>query len=96
MNDKKIGIIGGVGPQSTDFIYEKIIQFSQTKYGAKNNEDYPRLVIESIPVPDFISNKENIERAKEMLIYFLFIFLHKKFHISTTHSIMPCVDIERQ
>lgn len=67
-NDKKVGIIGGVGPQSTDFIYEKIIEFSQSKYNAKANVDYPRLVIESVPVPDFISNKDHIERAKEMLI----------------------------
>jgi len=68
MNNKKIGIIGGVGPQSTAFIYEKIIQFSQSKYHAKNNSDYPRLVIESVPVPDFISNKESVDKAKEMLI----------------------------
>jgi aspartate racemase len=67
-NNKKIGIIGGVGPQSTDFIYQKIIQFSQSKYNAKNNADYPRLVIESVPVPDFISNKDNMEQAKEMLV----------------------------
>jgi len=64
---KKIGIIGGVGPQSTNFIYEKIIQFSQTKYNAKDNADYPKLIIESVPVPDFISNKDNIVIAKEML-----------------------------
>ena len=68
MITKKVGIIGGVGPQSTNYIYKKIIQFSQSKYGAKNNADYPRLVIESVPVPDFISNKNNIEIAKEMLI----------------------------
>lgn len=39
--NKKVGMIGGVGPQSTDFIYEKIIEFSQSKYNAKNNSDYP-------------------------------------------------------
>jgi aspartate racemase len=68
MNNKKIGIIGGVGPQSTDFIYEKIIEFSQSKYDAKNNSDYPRILIDSVPVPDFISNKDNIEKAENMLI----------------------------
>lgn len=66
-NDKKVGIIGGVGPQSTDFIYEKIIEFSQSKYNAKNNSDYPRLVIESVPVPDFISDKAHVKEAQEML-----------------------------
>ena len=63
--NKKIGIIGGVGPQSTNFIYEKIIYFSQTKYNAKDNADYPKLIIESVPVPDFISNKDNIVIAKK-------------------------------
>lgn len=66
--DKKIGIIGGVGPQSTNFIYERIIHFSQRKYNASNNSDYPALLIASVPVPDFISNKDNIDQAKGMLI----------------------------
>ena len=67
-NNKKIGIIGGVGPQATQFIYGKIIEFSQSKYGAKNNNDYPQLVIENVPVPDFISDTTQIEIAKGMLI----------------------------
>jgi len=67
-NHKKIGIIGGVGPQATQFIYSKIIELSQTKYGAKNNDDYPQLVIESVPVPDFISDVSKIDLATEMLI----------------------------
>ncbi len=66
--NKKVGIIGGVGPQATKFIYEKIIELSQSKYGAKNNNDYPDLIIESLPIPDFISNKGSIETARKMLI----------------------------
>ncbi len=67
-SNKKIGIIGGVGPQATAFIYGKIIELAQTKYGAKNNNDFPQVLIESVPVPDFISDKTNIPIAKEMLI----------------------------
>ncbi|EKD99590.1 MAG: hypothetical protein ACD_22C00226G0002 [uncultured bacterium] len=67
-NNKKVGIIGGVGPQATQFIYGKIIDLSQSKYGAKNNDDYPQILIESVPVPDFISDTSRIEEAKEMLI----------------------------
>ncbi|MCR4330227.1 MAG: amino acid racemase [Candidatus Roizmanbacteria bacterium] len=67
-NTRKIGIIGGVGPQATQFIYGKIIELSQTKYGAKNNDDYPKILIESVPVPDFISDTSQIEVAKRMLI----------------------------
>lgn len=66
--DKKIGIIGGVGPQSTNCIYKKIIELSQLKYGAKNNNDYPYLIFESVPIPDFISDKKNVKEAKSMLI----------------------------
>ena len=66
--NKKVGIIGGVGPQATQFIYERIIEFSQSKYGAKNNNDYPRILIDSVPVPDFISDTSQIEVAKNMLI----------------------------
>lgn len=64
---KKIGIIGGIGPQATEFIYRKISEFSQTKYGAKNNDDYPHSVIESVPIPDFISDKKKLGMAKRML-----------------------------
>ena len=67
-NHKKIGILGGVGPQATQFIYGKILELSQSKYGAKNNNDYPQMIIESVPIPDFISDTSQIEIAKEMLI----------------------------
>lgn len=67
-NNKKVGIIGGVGPQATQFIYGKIIDYSQSKYRAKNNSDYPQMIIESVPVPDFISDTNQIEVAKGMLI----------------------------
>ncbi len=66
--NKKIGIIGGIGPQATEFIYKKIIEFSQMRYGAKNNDDYPHMIIESLPIPDFIHNKNKVEKAKRMLI----------------------------
>lgn len=68
ISNKKVGIIGGVGPQATNFIYKKIIELSQSKYGAKNNDDYPYLIIESLPISDFISDKNKIEVAKKMLV----------------------------
>lgn len=67
-NKKKVGIIGGVGPQATQFIYGKIIELSQIKYGAKDNDDYPRILIDSVPVPDFISDTAQVPVARKMLI----------------------------
>jgi aspartate racemase len=64
---KKIGIIGGVGPQATSVLYGHIIRLAQEKYGAKDNDDYPNIVIHSIPIKDFISDKNQMREALEML-----------------------------
>jgi aspartate racemase len=65
---KKVGILGGVGPQATAFIYQSIIKQANENHGAINNDDYPYIVVASVPVPDFISDKTNILEAKEMLV----------------------------
>lgn len=65
---KKVGIIGGVGPQATEFIYHKLLEVAQWSYDAKNNNEYPDLLIASVPVPDFISSKESLDEAKRMLV----------------------------
>ncbi len=65
---KKLGIIGGVGPQATAYIFDRIIESAQNHYNAVNNQDYPDLLIANVPVPDFISDENNIEPAKKMLI----------------------------
>lgn len=64
----KLGIIGGVGPQATSFIYDKVIESAINNHGAKNNNDYPDIIVASVPVPDFISSKDDLEEAKRMLI----------------------------
>lgn len=65
---KKIGLLGGVGPQATAFIYQKLIDSAQANHNAVNNNDYPDVLIASVPVPDFISSKEHLDDAKKMLI----------------------------
>ena len=65
---KKIGILGGVGPQATAYIYNHLIHYSSSTHKAVNNDDYPYVILASVPVPDFISSKENIDTAKQMLI----------------------------
>ena len=65
-NKIKIGIIGGIGPQATAHLYKRIISLAKSEYFAKHNSDFPELIIYSIPVPDFISNQNNIQRAFNM------------------------------
>ena len=64
--NKVIGIIGGVGPQASSYLYTKIMKLAQAKYKAKDNDDFPELVLYSVPVPDFISDKKNIPQAMKM------------------------------
>ncbi|MFA6519055.1 MAG: amino acid racemase [Candidatus Shapirobacteria bacterium] len=39
-----------------------------TYFGATNNNDYPEIIIDSIPVPDFISDTFKLEEARKMLV----------------------------
>ena len=65
---KKIGILGGVGPQATAYIYQSIIKQANKSHNAVNNDGYPYVVVASVPVPDFISDKTDLPKAKDMLI----------------------------
>jgi aspartate racemase len=92
--NKSIGIIGGVGPQATQYLYGKIIELAQQKYGAKNNDDFPHLIIESLPIPDFISNKNQVPVALKMLLESVSRFAEAKVDkiciaSNTVHILLP-------
>ena len=67
-SNKIIGLIGGMGPYASAYFYKLLLQKSGLLYGARNNDDYPEIVIDSVPVPDFISDTKRINEAKGMLI----------------------------
>src|SRR3990170_1455521 len=68
MKNRSIGIIGGMGPYASSYFYELLLKKSNDIYGAKNNNDYPEIIIDSVPVPDFISDTKQQEEAMKMLI----------------------------
>jgi aspartate racemase len=63
-----IGILGGMGPQASAKLYELIIKGTQEYTPAAVDDDYPEIVLLNIPVPNFISNKNELPKAKQMLI----------------------------
>lgn len=67
MNNKTIGIIGGMGPDASARLYQLMIVMARDEFGAQKNEEYPELVIHSLPVPDFISDMSRSEEAMFML-----------------------------
>ena len=66
-NKKAICIIGGMGPQASVYMYKLLIDLSARDFNAKNGEDYPEIIIYSIPAPDFISDKDKKEVVLDML-----------------------------
>lgn len=62
-----IGIIGGMGPQASSYLYNLLIKKAVESFGAKHGDEFPEIIIHSIPVPDFISNKGNQKTALDML-----------------------------
>lgn len=68
MRNKPIVIIGGMGPEASAYLYDKLIEQSITLYKAVNNDDFPEIVLHSIPVPDFISNNNRRKEALRILI----------------------------
>lgn len=64
---KSIGILGGMGPDASGELYKIMIEKARTQFSATRNEDYPDIILHSIPVPDFITNKDNVPPALAML-----------------------------
>lgn len=64
---KPICILGGMGPDASAKLYSLLIFFARENFGAVKNEDYPEIILHSVPVPDFISSLDNIDIATMQL-----------------------------
>jgi len=51
--NKTIGVLGGMGPGASANLYMEIIKYSQQKYGAIQDTDYPPVIIYSLPLEGF-------------------------------------------
>ncbi len=49
-----IGILGGMGPESTSYTYMRMIRSCQERYGACLDSDFPPIILFSMPVPDVV------------------------------------------
>jgi len=63
-----IGILGGMGPQASSRLYELLIDGTKAYTSAAVDNDYPEIVLLNVPVPNFVSNKDNLPTVKQMLI----------------------------
>ncbi len=64
---KALVILGGMGPEASVYMYKRMIELASEEFGAKHNDDFPEIILHSIPVPDFISSTKEKQRALDML-----------------------------
>lgn len=67
-NKKIIGLIGGMGPYASAYFYKLLLDKSNHQFGAAHNDEFPEVLLDSVPVPDFISDTSKMEEAKEILV----------------------------
>jgi len=66
---KTIGILGGMGAEATVDLYVGIWKYYQDNFGAKYDNDFPPVIIYSVPIPDVVESLENEKVTLEMLIH---------------------------
>jgi aspartate racemase len=59
LKNKKIGILGGIGPESTANFYFKLIKILQNKNLVSENSDFPQIIINSIPAPELFKGGDS-------------------------------------
>jgi len=65
---KKIGILGGMGPQASIRFYSMLIDIA-IKQGAAHNADFPYILLANIPVPDLIGDQVDQDVAIDMVTH---------------------------
>src|SRR3989344_4332231 len=60
----KIGVLGGIGPESTGEFYNRLIKYLQNKKLVRANEDFPQIIVNSIPAPELIYDKISDKELK--------------------------------
>ncbi|SNS90000.1 aspartate racemase [Anaerovirgula multivorans] len=86
MSQKLIGILAGMGPRSTAPFINLVIDECQLQYGAKYDEEFPKMMIYSLPTPFYIDRPINHELMKKTVIE----GLQKLQSIGVSFIAMPC------
>jgi aspartate racemase len=64
MSPKTIGILAGMGPRSTAPFVDLVVTECQRQYGARHVEDFPHMLIYSLPAPFYADRPIDHERAE--------------------------------
>lgn len=61
-----LGVLGGIGPESTGEFYRELIRLFQEEFRPRSNEEFPRILINSIPARELIDvSSGNVDGVSE-------------------------------
>lgn len=83
---RTIGILAGMGPRSTSPFLEQVLDECQRQYSAALDEEFPEIIIYSLPTPFYLDKEIDHDLMQHTIIHGL-----KKLENNGVHSIaMPC------
>jgi aspartate racemase len=101
-----IGVLGGIGPEATGIFYLKLIAALQRDGAITRNQDFPRIVINSIPAPElvhdtaserdllqYIEGIEMLDAENPSFIVMVCNTIHLYHDMLQSHSKAPILDL---
>lgn len=64
---KMIGILAGMGPRSTAPFIDRVVDECQRQYGARDDIDFPPMMIYSLPTPFYLDRPIDAARMRRVL-----------------------------
>ena len=68
MHNRMIGILAGMGPRSTAPFIDSVVDQCQEIYGASLDEEFPKMMILSLPTPFFVDRPIDHKEMKRTII----------------------------
>lgn len=56
-----------MGPQASAKLLEVLISMCTKEFGVRNDNEFPEIILNSVSVPDFISNQEDLQKVFDIL-----------------------------
>jgi aspartate racemase len=86
-----IGALVGMGPNSTAPFYDAVINYARKLYGAKNDMDFPEMVLISLPTPFF----PGVEPNHQQMVTILTDAITRLNRLEVNYIVIPCNIVHR-
>ena len=81
-----IGILGGMGPRSTPHFLNLVLDECQKQYAAKYDQDFPPMIVYSLPTPFFIDRQIDHKEMEKTVCH----GLNKLSSTKVSFIVVPC------